>query len=119
MSVINLEMNLTIVADLSTDPPSEGLYFRFLTIVAQKPLSYDVVHEAEKEMVDKYWKFLKKRGWFDFVDDIVIPEWRIEGVRLDMENNYPMTIQVPYIRCENTPNLLGQIKSMKKVFDRN
>ena len=115
MSVINLEMNLTIVADLSTDPPSERLYFRFLTMVAQKELSYDVVLEAEKEMVDKYWKFLKKRGWFDFVDDIVIPEWKIEGVRIDTENNYPMTIQTKHIKCENTPNLLGQIKSLRNI----
>jgi hypothetical protein len=82
-------------------------------MTAQKELNYDVVIESEKEMVDTYWHFLKKRGWFDFVDDIILPEWRIEGVRIDTENNYPMTIQVPHIRCENTPNLLGQIKSIR------
>ena len=106
-------VNLIITAELSSDPPSEGLYFRFLTMMAQKELGYDVVLESEKEMVDIYWRFLKRKGWFDFVDDIVVPEWKIEGVRLDMENNYPLTIQTPYIRCENTPNLLGQIKSIK------
>ena len=106
-------MNLIITAELSSDPPSEGLYFRHLTMTAQKDLDYDVVIEAEKEMVDIYWKFLKRKGWFDFIDDIVLPEWRIEGVRIDTQNNYPMTIQTPHIRCENTPNLLGQIKSIK------
>ena len=108
-------MNLIIVAGLSTDPPSEGLYFRFLTMIAQKELNYDVVLETEQEMIDSYWKFLKKRGWFDFIDDIVVPEWRIEGVRIDTENNYPMTIRTKYIKCENTPNLLGQIKSLRKI----
>ena len=60
------------------------------------------------------YNFLKQKGWFDFIDDIVVPEWRVEGVRLDTENNYPLTIKTPYIRCENTPNLLGQIKSIKE-----
>jgi hypothetical protein len=108
-------MNLIITADLSTDPPSEGLYFRFLTMMAQKELDYSVVLESEREMVDSYYKFLKKRGWFDFVEDIVIPEWKIEGVRIDTRLDFPRTIQVKYIRCENTPNLLGQIKSLRKI----
>jgi len=106
-------MNLIITAELSSDPPSEGLYFRFVTMMAKKDLDYDVVLESEPDMVDTNWRFLKRKGWFDFVDDIIVPEWRIEGVRIDTQNNYPLTIQVPYIRCENTPNLLGQIKSIK------
>tara|TARA_B100000959_G_C14872965_1_gene579127 strand:+ start:118 stop:372 length:255 start_codon:yes stop_codon:yes gene_type:complete len=84
--------------------------------MAQKELNYDVVLESEPDMVDINWRFLKRKGWFDFVDDIVVPEWRIEGVRIDTQNNYPLTIQVPYIRCENTPNLLGQIKSIRKAL---
>jgi len=109
-------MNLIITAELSSDPPSEGLYFRFVTMMAKKDLDYDVVLESEPDMVDTNWRFLKRKGWFDFVDDIVVPEWRIEGVRIDTQNNYPLTIQVPYIRCENTPNLLGQIKSIRSNF---
>lgn len=109
-------MNLIIVSELSSDPPSEGLYFRFLTMVAKKDLDYSVVLEAEKDTVDRYWKFLKKRGWFDFIDDIIVPEWREEGVRIDTRLDYPMTIKAEYIRCENTPLLLGQMKSMRKIF---
>jgi len=109
-------VNLIITAELSSDPPSEGLYFRFVTMMAKKDLDYDVVLESEPDMVDTNWRFLKRKGWFDFVDDIIVPEWRIEGVRIDTQNNYPLTIQVPYIRCENTPNLLGQIKSIRKVL---
>jgi hypothetical protein len=112
-------MNLIILADLSSDPPSEGLYFRHLTMVAREELDYDVVIEAEGGMVDIYWKFLKRHGWFDFIDDIVVPEWRIEGVRIDTQHNYPMTIQTPYIRCENTPVLLEQLKSMLTINEIN
>ena len=108
-------MNLIIASELTGDPPCEGLYFRFLTMVAKKDLDYDVVIESERENIDIYYKFLKKKGWFDFVDDFVVPEWRIEGVRIDTELSYPMTIRTKYIRCENTPNLLGQMKNLRTL----
>ena len=108
-------MNLIIASELTGDPPSEGLYFRFLTMVSKKDLDYDVVIESERENIDIYYKFLKKKGWFDFVDDFVVPEWRIEGVRIDTELSYPMTIRTKYIRCENTPNLLGQMKNLRNL----
>lgn len=109
-------MNLIISAKLSTDPPSEGLYFRHLTMEAKQTLRYCVLIEAEKEVEDFYYNFLKEKGWFDFVNDFVQPEWKEEGIRIDTELNYPMTIQAPHIRCENTLNLLGQIKKMKEMF---
>lgn len=105
-------MNLIIASELSSDPPSEGLYFRFITMSAKKDLGFSVVIESDKEAIDFYYKFLKKKGWFDFVDDFVLPEWREEGIRLDTQMNYPLTIKTKYIRCENTPLLLGQIKSI-------
>ena len=108
-------MNLIINADLSSDPPSEGLYFRFLTMVAQKDLNYCVLLEAEKDMIDTYYHFLKRKGWFDYVNDIIIPQWKEEGVRLDTSLNYPLTVKTKYIRCENTPILLGQLKTLRTL----
>ena len=105
-------MNLIILTELTCN---EGLYFRFLTMVAKKDLNYDVVIESEKENIDIYYNFLKKKGWFDFVDDFVLPEWRIDGVRIDTELDYPMTVKTKYIRCENTPVLLGQIKNLRQL----
>ena len=107
-------MNLIIVSHLSTDPPSEGLYFRHVTMMA-KTMGYDIALEAEQEMKDYYYHFLKKRGWFDFVDDFVTPERREEGVRIDTQLNYPLTIQVKYIKCENTINILGQLDHLSKI----
>ncbi len=108
-------MNLIISAKLSSDPPSEGLYFRFLTMMAQKELNYCVLLESQKDMVDIHYNFLKEKGWFDHVNDIIIPEWREEGIRIDTELNYPLTIKTPYIRCENTMGLLGQLKGLRYV----
>ena len=111
-------MNLIISSTLSSDPPSEGLYFRFLTMVAAKDLDYCVIVESKKEKIDPLYKFLKQKGWYDFVYEIIIPEWKVEGVRIDTEINYPMTIKADYIRCENTPNLLGQIKSIRSINEK-
>ena len=108
-------MNLIISASLSTDPPSEGLYFRLLTMIAQKDLSYDVALEADRELIDFYYHFLKKRGWCDFVDGLVTPEENEEGVRIDTSLSYPRTILTKHIRCENTTNLLGQLKSLREI----
>lgn len=108
-------MNLIIASELTGDPPSEGLYFRHLTMVAKKELFYDVVIEAEEENIDIYYHFLKKRGWYDFVDGLVTPEENEEGVRIDTSLSYPRTILTKHIRCENTTNLLGQLKSLREI----
>ena len=104
-------MNLIVVSTLSCN---EGLYFRHITMIAKTELNYDILLEAQKQDVDYYYNLLKKQGWFDFVDDFVQPEWREEGVRIDQELNYPKTIQVDSIRCENTLNILGQLKGFEK-----
>ena len=67
-----------------------------------------------KDAFDGY-SYAKKKGWFDYVDDIIVPEWREEGVRLDTELMYPLTIKTEYIRCENTPLLLGQLKNLRNL----
>ena len=83
-------------------------------MLAKHELSYDILLEARKEDVDYYFKLLKRKGWYDFVDDFVLPEWREEGVRIDKELNYSRTIQVDSIKCENTLNILGQLKGFEK-----
>jgi hypothetical protein len=105
-------MNLIIVSSLSCD---EGLYFRYITMIAKEELDFDVLLEAQKEDVDHYFKTLKDHGWFDFVDDFIQPEHREEGIRVDRELNYPKTIQVDKIRCENTLSIIGQVKSLKGI----
>ena len=84
-------------------------------MIAKQELEYDILIESEKKDVDHYYALLKSKGWFDFVDDFIIPSDNEYGVRLDTELNYPMTIKTPIISCENTLNLLGQIKSLRKI----
>lgn len=107
-----MNSNLIIVSPLSCEPLSEGLYFRHLTLVGKTQLQYNILLEAEKKAIDFYWKHLKKKGWFDFVDDFVTPNQE-PGLRLDVDFNYSNTIVTPHIKCENTLNLIGQIRSCK------
>ena len=105
-------MNLIFQSSLTCN---EGLYFRFVSMMAKTELNYDILIEAQKEDIDYYFKLFKTHGWYDFVDDFIEPELRLEGVRIDTELNYPRTIKVSQIRCENTLNLLGQLKSLRQI----
>ncbi len=105
-------MNLIVASELTCN---EGLYFRFVTMMAKTELDYEVLVEAKKDQIDKYYNTLKSHGWHDFVEDYVIPEWKIEGVRLDTELTYPKTIKTKSITCQNTFNLLGQMKSLRTL----
>ncbi len=105
-------MNLIVVSDLTT---KEGLYFRYLTMTAKSYLEMDVVVEARKEQIDYYYKLLKKKGLYDFVSEIVPPEYEVDGIRLDTELNYPLTVQTNVIHAFNVTNLILQIKSLGKI----
>ena len=105
-------MNLIVVSDLTT---KEGLYFRYLTMTAKSYLEMDVLVEAKKEQIDYYYKLVKKKGLYDFVSEIVPPEYEVDGIRLDTELNYPLTVQTNVIHSFNVTNLILQIKSLRKI----
>ena len=85
-------------------------------MIAKEELDYDILIESEREDIDHYYALLKSKGWFDFVDDFITPQHNEYGVRLDTQLKYPITIRAPLISCENTLNILGQIKSMRHLF---
>jgi len=105
-------MNLIIVSSLTCD---EGLFFRHVSMMGKTEMDYDVLVESKKEEVDLYYKILKDHGWFDFVDDFILPEWQEDGVRIDTQINYPRTILTSTISCQNTPHILRQMEFLKKL----
>ena len=104
-------MNLIVVADLTTN---EGLYFRYLTMMVKA----NVVVETSKPLIDYHYKNLKSQGLYDFVDDMVTPECDVEGIRIDTQLNYPMTIQTDTIEVTNVLHLLEQIKQLKSIYKK-
>ena len=75
----------------------------------------DVIVEAQTEQIDYYYALLKKRGLYDFVSEIVTPEMREEGIRLDTEMNYPLTVTTKKICVTNVSNLITQINYLNKI----
>ena len=107
-------MNLIVVAYLS-EPPSESLPFRFVTMIAKTDLDMDVLIETERQMRDDYYKFLKRRGMMDFVSDLILPEDKEDGIRIDYKLTYPKTIRVNKITFDNVINVVGQVKFLSQM----
>ena len=72
----------------------------------------DVLVEAQKEQIDYYYKLLKRKGLYDYVSEILSPDAKEEGIRLDTELNYPLTVKTKNICVTNVNTLIMQIKSL-------
>ena len=107
-------MNLIISAGLS-EPPTESLPFRHLTSVSKCDYKLDVLIESNQSMKDLYYVFLVKMGMFDYVQDIITPEEKENGIRIDYELNYPKTVVVNKITFENQLNILRHIALLSVI----
>ena len=102
-------MNLIVRAPLS-EPPTESLPFRYVLSCARIDCEMDILLECEPGTKDLYWKFLNKRGMFDFVSDIINP-LQEKRVRLDTKvRSQRSTIVAKYIRIENQLYIVERIK---------
>ena len=95
-------MNLIIPANLS-EPPSDGLMFRYLTLISKNNLKYSNLLETENYMKDIYYHYLKQRGLFDYIDDIISPPHRESGI----------IIQVKLITWTNVNHIISNISTKK------
>ena len=105
-------MTLIVVSALTTN---EGLYFRYLTMVTSLNLGLDVLVESQKQQRDYYFNLLKKKGLYDYVMEIVTPEEREEGIRLDTDMNFPLSVTAENISVYNVMSLIIQIQSLVSV----
>ena len=110
-SVYN-SMNLIVVSHLTTN---EGLYFRYLTMVTSMNLGLDVLVESQQQQRDYYFNLLKRKGLYDYVMEIVTPEEREEGIRLDTEMNFPLSVIAEKISVDNVMSLIVQIQNLVSV----
>ena len=102
-------MNLIVVSHLTTN---EGLYFRYLTMLSATYLGLDVLVESQQQQRDYYFSLLRKKGLYDYVMEIVTPEEREEGIRLDTEMNFPLSVTTEKISVSNVMSLIVQIQSL-------
>jgi len=103
-------MNLLVHAPLC-EPPTESLPFRYVLSCAKLDCGMSVLLECESEMKDIYWEFMRKRGMFDFISDIVIP-LEESGLGLDIKvRSQRSTIITKFIRFENQEDLIEKIEN--------
>ena len=100
---------MTLIVD-SALTTNESLYFRYLTNVMKFDYGMDVIVEAQKEQIDYYYSTLKQKGSYDFVSEIICPEIKEEGIRLDTEMNFPLTVTTEKIHAINVLELINKIK---------
>jgi len=64
---------MVIIDSRLTAPPSEVYLFRDITLFTQAFLKENVVLECEKEERDFYYKWLKNKAAWDYVEDFIKP----------------------------------------------
>lgn len=89
------------------NPPSSISCFRDLTLYAHTFLHYAVLVEVEPK--DPYYKYLRRTGAMDFIDDIVLPGEET-GMRVDTGFVYAPTACV--VDSINQNNLKYILKSI-------
>ncbi|SRR5258708_30287263 len=99
-----------IIRDQLVNPPTWFASFRDLTLYAKVFLRLDIVIESDDP--DPYYRWIRPRGGMDFIEDFVRPGVE-DGLRLDIEPNYPRTIITDRIAPENTHRLLAMIRSIR------
>jgi hypothetical protein len=96
-----------IIRDQLVTPPTWFTSFRDLTLYCHVFLHAEILIESQDP--DPYWKWMRARGGMDFVEDFVRPGTE-DGVRLDVEPNYPRSVITDRIAPENLHRLIAQLK---------
>lgn len=99
-------MKLLIDARL-TEPPSEISVFRDITLYSSVFLKYDVLLECEDDVTDLYWYWLKNRGAFDYVSDIVNMG---KETGITMRQQAKADIVLSYLRAEQLQLVISKLK---------
>ncbi len=96
-----------IIRDQLVTPPTWFSSFRDLTLYCHIFLHADVLIESNDP--DPYWHWIRARGGMDFVEDFVRPGTE-DGVRLDVEPNFPRSVITDRIAPENLNRLISRIR---------
>ena len=107
-------MVLIINAEIS-NPPTETLPFRDLTMQSKYNLKMDVLIEASQDLKDYYFYFLRPRGMIDFVEGFITPLEREDGIRIDTAHNYPRTVVAEKITLFNYGDIFSRVQNISNI----
>jgi|TARA_R110000751_G_scaffold151601_1_gene256576 hypothetical protein len=92
------------------EPPTESLAIRGLCIYLNafsRPRSF--LLETKRETVDMYYGWIKKIGMHDFIEEIVYPDYDIEGLRISETKTRSPYLKVDRISWDNLNFVLKRI----------
>lgn len=101
-----------IIRDQLVNPPTWFASFRDLTLYCNVFLRDEIVIETDDP--DPYVRFMRPRGGMDFVEDFVRPGSE-DGLHLDIEHNYPLTVVTDRISPENVHRLISLIRGLRAL----
>ena len=101
-------MLLLIDAELSA-PPSEVSLFRDITLFSACFLKKDVILECRHSEQDYYYRWLKGRGSWDFVEDIVRPKTEY-GLSIRSRKG---NITIPKISYGNFLSIISRLENYR------
>lgn len=104
-------MLLLIDAELSA-PPSEVSLFRDITLFSACFLKKDVILECRHSEQDYYYKWLKRRGSWDFVEDIIRPKTE-HGLSIRVSRG---NITIPRITYNIFPSVIARLESYRQHY---
>jgi len=99
-----------IIRDLLLNPPTWFASFRDLTLYCSVFLRIDCVIESDE--VDRYYRWIRRCGGMDFVEDFVRPGSE-DGLRLDVAPGHPRTLITDRIAPENMQRLIRMIQAAR------
>lgn len=100
---------LILIDSALTEPPSSVTLFRDITLFANVFKDRAVLLESTNEMKDFYYKWLKSRGAFDFIEDIV-PFHSEQGLSIRCKYDHSVAnVMVRTIGYHNFSRIIGNI----------
>ena len=95
------------------EPPTDSLAIRGLCIYLNGfGKKSEILLETQKIHRDLYFKWTKQTGLWDFIEEIIYPEYNIKGLRISCEKAQSPYIKVDRITFDNLNNILMQLKSV-------
>lgn len=89
-------------------PPTETACFRDVTLYSTVFTSAEVLVQVEQQYKDICYKYLKERGAYDFVQEIVTPDENLKGTLIS--DQPPCNIKVRKFWAGNLNRVLNSIR---------
>ena len=92
------------------EPPTESLAIRGLCIYLNAfGKKSEILLETQKIHRDLYFKWTKQTGLWDFIEEIIYPEYNISGLRLSERKTRSPYFKLDRISWDNLNFILSKI----------